>query len=504
MALNAITNKIYVASPETDLVYVIDGITNKIISKIKAGPSLGDMAIDTNEFGGFSSLIFVANQGSNTISVIDDVQGKILANITTNTNPYGIGIDSVQNKAFVTSGINSIDVIDYSTDSVGRKFNASLSDSIDYVGFIPTGIIVTPDTGKAYITNSGTNTVSVIDTVSNRLLGSITVGLFPNSLAFDPINKKIYVSNTGNNTISVIDTTIDDLNKTKEIEVDSISYDIAVNPLTNIVYLANHDSKTISTINGTTDKPVSAVTFNIYPPDAGNIICNNETKPVNMYIRIDSDSQCKAIAKKGFVFDKWSYDSAMNSNYTITNKTLFDAFSLLKSLIFNSKEDYNYKLSNLTDFKYGMPYTANFISSSNILQVGSPYLSVGALLMVILIAAVKPALNKKISIPRKSKLTHNRSISSKEEDEKGILERNDIITIDATIIIGVLIFLSFTEGFETSEQYQITIITASIVFPFALSAIIAATKNKKFATRLMLAGFINLMISVILISIMRL
>ena len=85
------------------------------------------------------------------------------------------------------------------------------------------------------------------------------------------------------------------------------------------------------------------------------------------------------------------------------------------------------------------------------------------------------------------------------EDDSKLLSRGEILTIDATVIIGVLIFLSFTEGFETSEQYQINVITASIVFPFAISAIIGVTKNEKFATRLMIAGFINLMISVILI-----
>ena len=84
-----------------------------------------------------------------------------------------------------------------------------------------------------------------------------------------------------------------------------------------------------------------------------------------------------------------------------------------------------------------------------------------------------------------------------------ILSIGDILTIDATVIIGVLIFLTFSEGFEASQRSQINIMTASIVFPFAISAIIGITRNEKFATRLMIAGFINLMISVMLIAIMK-
>ena len=83
--------------------YNIDGLTNNIIHKIKAGPILGDIAIDANEFGGYSGLVFVANQGSNTVSVIDDVEGKVLADISTNVNPYRIGVDSIKNIAYVTS-----------------------------------------------------------------------------------------------------------------------------------------------------------------------------------------------------------------------------------------------------------------------------------------------------------------------------------------------------------------------------------------------------------------
>ena len=84
-----------------------------------------------------------------------------------------------------------------------------------------------------------------------------------------------------------------------------------------------------------------------------------------------------------------------------------------------------------------------------------------------------------------------------------LLSKIEIITIDASVIVGVLIFLSLSEGFDPSEQTEITIITANIVFPFAISVIVAVNDREKFATRLMIAGFINLMISVILIAIMR-
>jgi hypothetical protein len=130
--------------------------------------------------------------------------------------------------------------------------------------------------------------------------------------------------------------------------------------------------------------------------------------------------------------------------------------------------------------------------------------------LVTLVAVIRPDFTrwrKLIIIPVSSSRDaidnlNKDEAKSKNEDEK-ILLRGEILTIDATVIIGVLIFLSF-EGFDPSEQYQINIITASIVFPFAISAIMGVTKTEKIATRLMIAGFINLMISVILIAILKL
>src|SRR5215212_929382 len=130
------------------------------------------------------------------------------------------------------------------------------------------------------------------------------------------------------------------------------------------------------------------------------------------------------------------------------------------------------------------------------MQALTPTISITGLFAVILLAAIMPAFNLR------------KKIKDEKDELKGdaskLLSKAEIITIDATVIIGVLIFLSLTEGFELSEQYQINVITASIVFPFAISAIIGVTRREKFATRLMIAGFINLMISVILIAIMKL
>ena len=60
----------------------------------------------------------------------------------------------------------------------------------------------------AYVTNSGVGTVSVIDTPTNKVVGTpITVGTTPAEAAVAPDGKHVYVANFRDGTVSVIDTT---------------------------------------------------------------------------------------------------------------------------------------------------------------------------------------------------------------------------------------------------------------------------------------------------------
>ena len=67
---------------------------------------------------------------------------------------------------------------------------------------------VTPDGSKVYVANSGSNTVSVIATATNMVVGSpIPVGNVPLGVAVTPDGSKVYVVNeTPNGTVSVIAT----------------------------------------------------------------------------------------------------------------------------------------------------------------------------------------------------------------------------------------------------------------------------------------------------------
>jgi YVTN family beta-propeller protein len=120
----------------------------------------------------------------------------------------------------------------------------------------------------AYITNSGSNTVSVIDTATNKVTATVKVGYDPYGIAISPDGKKAYVTNSGNfsvpgNTVSVIDTATNRVTAT--VKIGNNSYGVATSPDGKKVYVTSEDG--VSVINTIT----STVTATIKGSSDGTI-----------------------------------------------------------------------------------------------------------------------------------------------------------------------------------------------------------------------------------------
>ena len=120
---------------------------------------------------------------------------------------------------------------------------------------------------------------------------------------------------------------------------------------------------------------------------------------------------------------------------------------------------------------------------SKFLNVYSNYAS---FIPLVITAIVTGAISKGFDIKNSAILTN--------------LSVTDILQIDATVIAGVLIFLTIG-GTEINPLSAFAYMTASIVYPFAISAIRVIVKGSaEFGIKFMIAGFVYLMVAVILIS----
>ncbi|KNB50516.1 phospholipase C [Streptomyces caatingaensis] len=106
---------------------------------------------------------------------------------------------------------NTVSVVDATTHKLVAAVDAGIN---------PYGIARTPDGRKLYITNSGAADVSVLDTAQGRIVSTVTVGLYPHGIAVSPDGAYAYVADTGpdgpggSTSVSVIRTATDKVTAT--------------------------------------------------------------------------------------------------------------------------------------------------------------------------------------------------------------------------------------------------------------------------------------------------
>lgn len=70
---------------------------------------------------------------------------------------------------------------------------------------MPIRLKFTPDGKQVWVSNARSNSVSVFDTQSRQLLGTIEVGAVPVGILMTPDGQRAFVANTNANQVTVID-----------------------------------------------------------------------------------------------------------------------------------------------------------------------------------------------------------------------------------------------------------------------------------------------------------
>ncbi len=268
IAVNPVTNKIYVTNSYSNNVTIIDG-TNDTTKVVEVGRSPRAIAVNP-----VTNKIYVVNSSSNSVVVIDG------ANDTTDlftgfSGPHSIAVNPVTNEIYVTNfGSNNVMVIDGANDT--RKTIG--------VGTSPQAIAVNPVTNKIYVANNGSNDVTVIDGASNTTT-TVEAGILPRAIAVNPVTNKIYVANNGSNDVTVIDGTS---NTPTTVEAGTAPSAVVVNPVTNKIYVANLNSHNVTVIDGASNT-TTTVEVGSYPlaiavnPLTNKIyVANNGSKNVSV------------------------------------------------------------------------------------------------------------------------------------------------------------------------------------------------------------------------------
>jgi YVTN family beta-propeller protein len=276
VAVNPVTNTIYVPNAGDDTVSVIDGITGSLISTIGVGEAPGAVAVNSS-----TNTVYVTHEGAATVSVIDGATGAVVSTLTVGAWPYAVAVNETTNTVYTANLSHSMSVIDGVTRAVdtiavgpsnsqltgiavneatntvyasvyinGRLWQIAgathvVSPGIA-VGAAPFGVAVYEATNTVYVANVGSASVSVVNGATRVVDSVIPVGVGPFGVAVDATGNTVFVTNGGGGGLSVIDGATGTV--AYSVAVGTNPHGVALNVSTNTVYVTNSGDNNVAVL----------------------------------------------------------------------------------------------------------------------------------------------------------------------------------------------------------------------------------------------------------------
>ena len=212
-------------------VTVINGINNNTTTvAVSAGPL--DVAVNP-----VTNKIYVTNGDGGSVTVIDGADNSTTT-VAAGISPFAVAVNPATNRIYVANqDSGNVTVINGENNSTTTVATGS--------GAQANAIAANPATNKIYVANRTSNTVTVIDGATNTT-ATVVTGTGPAAVAVNPITNRIYVPNNWSANVTVINGAD---NSTTTIAAGTNPVAVAVNPSTNRIYVVNF-SESVTVIDG--------------------------------------------------------------------------------------------------------------------------------------------------------------------------------------------------------------------------------------------------------------
>jgi YVTN family beta-propeller protein len=217
--------RVFVPLFDRNYLIVLDAHTGQLIARW-----YGALGNHSTEMSADGRRLYVGNMISDTIWVYDAQTGKILKSMRAGEAVRPLRLDGDQTHiVYQLSRFHGFKVRDLATDevrSIGLPDLPKGTEEPAYPYTVDHGLAFTPDHRKLLAAGSTAGYVAVYSAPDYRLLGVVKVGDDPNWIAVRGDSKIAFVSNRGSNTLSVID--IDHLRELKQIPVGKMPQRLSV------------------------------------------------------------------------------------------------------------------------------------------------------------------------------------------------------------------------------------------------------------------------------------
>ncbi len=269
VAVNPVTNKVFVANEGDNSVSVIDGNTFDTSTVPVWTPNFVLVNPQTNK-------IYVSTDGTLPAIAVIDGSTLTVSSLFTGENigfgPKPMALNPVTNKIYAVTTRNNLVVIDGATESITEIPVGGDS--------LPGCVAVNPVTNKVYVTIQGhESVVIVVDGTSNAIIGRLRVGDVADAVEINTVTNRIYVGNLFDDTVSVIDGATDTVLSSIPVQVSYFGAGIAVNEATNQIYVDGYQEY-MSQIAGATNRITGQAAVGLAPfllevDTASNVLFTN-------------------------------------------------------------------------------------------------------------------------------------------------------------------------------------------------------------------------------------
>jgi len=182
-------------------------------------------------------------------------QGWNSSGIGVGTYPANLAYDSGLGEIFVTNtGSNNVTVLSDSTHAI----LATIA-----VGSYPLGIAYDSGFGEIFVANLASGNVSVISDATNTVTATIAVGTSPYTVLYDSAQSTVFVENSGSSNVSVISDATNTVVAT--VGTGQYSYAMAYDSAMGEVFTASYGSGNVSVISDANNSLVATIPVGTWP-----------------------------------------------------------------------------------------------------------------------------------------------------------------------------------------------------------------------------------------------
>jgi len=149
----------------------------------------------------YREYVYVTNGQGGTLTILDAVNLRLDREIRVGQNPLAVAANPAKNEVYVLNagaetGQGSVSVVNAENNSVVATIPVLRA---------PVSIAVNPNGNLAWVANSGSNAISVLDLASRREIARIGTGKEPVEVRLSPDGKTLVVANRGDGSVSIFD-----------------------------------------------------------------------------------------------------------------------------------------------------------------------------------------------------------------------------------------------------------------------------------------------------------